>query len=221
MSGFVAPAGVDVSGGDLPAINSRLDTLAKRLGVTIYAISGYRTPEHSVEVGGSANDPHTKHQAEDIGVNGLLRASAGQLSDADLASVGLKRPFTGAQEINHIQLADSGSGGIGGAVKGALTGIKDFAIPGVNPAAVGAAGAAGSAAAGAAKDAASGVAKDVVNALWENVGKDGARALLYVLLVFGGVALAVVGIARATGVGEKVQSAAGNAAKVAEVAALV
>jgi hypothetical protein len=208
VSGFVAQPGVDVSGGDLPEISQRLDVLGKRKGVTIYAISGYRTPLRSVQVGGFPNDPHTKHQAEDIGVNSLLRSSASQLSDADLASVGLERPFSSAQEINHIQLSGGGPS-LGDLAKGALTILS----PGTA-----AAGALGGAAAGGAKDAATGAAKDAVSAIWGAVGADGARALLYVLLVLGGVALAVVGIARATGVGEHVKTAAGNAAKVAALA---
>jgi hypothetical protein len=197
MTGFVADPGVVVSGGDLPAIASRLDSLAKRKGITIYAISGYRTPAHSVAVGGFANDPHTQHEAVDIGVNSQLRASAAQLTDADLASVGLTRPFPGAQEINHIQLSShatnanaivDGVGKAAGTVKDKVTG------------------------------ATAGLAKDTVSALWSAVGADGARALLYVLLVVAGAALAVIGIARATGLGQDVKWAAKTTGKLAAAA---
>ena len=79
----------------------------------IYGISGYRTPAHSVAVGGFADDPHTKGEAEDIGVNSLLRSSAAQITEAQLAQYGLYRPFDpsddpGNTEVNHIQLIPSG-----------------------------------------------------------------------------------------------------------------
>ena len=82
-------------------------------GVTIYGISGYRTPAHSVAVGGFADDPHTRGEAEDIGVNSLLRSSAAQISEAQLARFGLYRPFDPSDdpsnsEVNHIQLIPAG-----------------------------------------------------------------------------------------------------------------
>jgi hypothetical protein len=111
--GFVADPGTSQTQGELPRLTAQLDALAKSLGVTIYGISGYRTPAHSVAVGGFANDPHTKGLAEDIGVNSLLRSSAAQISEAQLARFGLYRPFDpsgdpGNTEVNHIQLIPSG-----------------------------------------------------------------------------------------------------------------
>jgi hypothetical protein len=111
--GFVADPGTVQSVGQLPALTARLDQLAKGLGIVIYGISGYRTPAHSVAVGGFADDPHTKGQAEDIGVNSLLRSSAAQISEAQLAQYGLYRPFDpsdspGNTEVNHVQLIPSG-----------------------------------------------------------------------------------------------------------------
>ncbi len=99
--------------GELPVLAARLNALAQALHVTIYGISGYRTPAHSVAVGGFANDPHTKGQAEDIGVNSLLRSSAAQISEAELARYGLYRPFDPSDdpsnsEVNHIQLIPNG-----------------------------------------------------------------------------------------------------------------
>ena len=90
-------------------ITADLNALAHALGVTIYGISGYRSPAHSVAVGGSANDPHTKGEAEDIGVDSLLRSSAARISEAELAKFGLYRPFDpsdnpGNTEVNHVQL---------------------------------------------------------------------------------------------------------------------
>ena len=74
--GFVADPGTSQTEGQLPILTARLNALAIWLHVTIYGISGYRTPAHSVAVGGYADDPHTKGEAEDIGVNSLLRSSA-------------------------------------------------------------------------------------------------------------------------------------------------
>lgn len=111
--GFAADPGTIQSVGQLPVLTARLDQLAKALDVVIYGISGYRTPAHSVAVGGFADDPHTKGEAEDIGVNSLLRSSAAQISEAQLAQYGLYRPFDPSDdpantEVNHIQLIPSG-----------------------------------------------------------------------------------------------------------------
>ncbi len=111
--GFVADPGTSQTEGQLPVLTARLNALAISLHVTIYGISGYRTPAHSVAVGGYADDPHTKGEAEDIGVNSVLRASAAQISEAELARVGLYRPFDPTDnpdntEVNHIQLIPAG-----------------------------------------------------------------------------------------------------------------
>jgi hypothetical protein len=90
----------------------------------------------------------------------------------------------------------------------------------VTGAAKDAAGAVAGAVTGAGKAAAAAGAKAAVGTLWDAVGKDGTRLLLYALLVFGGTALAVIGIARATGVGQKVKAAAGKAQTATELAAL-
>ena len=108
-----ADPGTSQTEGQLPVLTARLDALGKALGVTIYGISGYRTPAHSVAVGGYADDPHTKGKAEDIGVNSLLRSSAAQISEAEFARFGLYRPFDPSgdpnnTEVNHIQLIPSG-----------------------------------------------------------------------------------------------------------------
>ena len=96
-----------------PRITADLNALALALRVTIYGISGYRTPAHSVAVGGFADDPHTRGLAEDIGVNSLLRSSAAQISEAELARFGLYRPFDPSDdpsntEVNHVQLIPNG-----------------------------------------------------------------------------------------------------------------
>ena len=111
--GFVADPGTQQTQGQLPQLTAELNALAHSLGVTIYGISGYRSPAHSVAVGGFANDPHTRGEAEDIGVNSLLRSSAAQISEAQLARFGLYRPFDPSDnpnnsEVNHIQLIPAG-----------------------------------------------------------------------------------------------------------------
>jgi hypothetical protein len=108
-AGFIADPGTSQTEGQLPTLTGQLNALGKALGVTIYGISGYRTPAHSVAVGGFADDPHTKGQAEDIGVNSLLRSSAAQIGEAELGRFGLYRPFDPSDdpnntEVNHIQL---------------------------------------------------------------------------------------------------------------------
>jgi hypothetical protein len=112
-SGFVADPGTSQTQGNLPELTARLNALGRALHVTIYGISGYRTPAHSVAVGGYADDPHTRGEAEDIGVNSLLRSSAAQISEAQLARFGLYRPFdpsgnSNNTEVNHIQLVPAG-----------------------------------------------------------------------------------------------------------------
>jgi hypothetical protein len=111
--GFTPDPGTIQNVGQLPELTARLDALGKALRVTIYGISGYRTPAHSVAVGGYADDPHTKGEAEDIGVNSVLRSSAAGIREADLGRFGLYRPFDpsddpGNTEVNHIQLIPSG-----------------------------------------------------------------------------------------------------------------
>ncbi len=108
-AGFIADPGTSQSEGQLPTLTAQLNALAKDLSITIFGISGYRTPAHSVAVGGFADDPHTRGEAEDIGVNSLLRSSAAQISEAELARFGLYRPFDPSDdpnntEVNHIQL---------------------------------------------------------------------------------------------------------------------
>jgi peptidase M15-like protein len=108
-AGFTADPGTSQTEGQLPTLTAQLNGLGKALGVTIYGISGYRTPAHSVAVGGFADDPHTRGEAEDVGVNSLLRSSAAQISETELARFGLYRPFDPSDdpnntEVNHIQL---------------------------------------------------------------------------------------------------------------------
>jgi hypothetical protein len=111
--GFVADPGTVQNVGELPVLTRDLNALGIELHVTIYGISGYRTPAHSVAVGGFADDPHTRGEAEDVGVDSLLRSSATQITEAELARFGLYRPFDPTDdpnntEVNHLQLIPHG-----------------------------------------------------------------------------------------------------------------
>lgn len=96
--GFFQGPGTNYSVGDEPTLAARLDGLGRALQLHLEGISGYRTPQHSVEVGGFADDPHTRGQASDTpGVEGV--------SEAMLERFCLTRPFGGAAEADHIQLS--------------------------------------------------------------------------------------------------------------------
>jgi hypothetical protein len=96
--GFFQAPGTNYSVGNEPALAARLDRLGKALHLHLIGLSGYRSPQHSVEVGGFANDPHTRGLASDTpGVEGV--------PEGTLRRFGLTRPFAGAGEADHIQLA--------------------------------------------------------------------------------------------------------------------
>ncbi len=95
--GFFQASGTNYSVGDEPTIAARLDALGRALQLHLEGISGYRTPQHSIEVGGFADDPHTRGEASDTpGVEGV--------AEATLERFCLTRPFGGAAEADHIQL---------------------------------------------------------------------------------------------------------------------
>ena len=94
--GFFQASGTNYSVNQEPVIAARLDALGKALKLHLIGISGYRTPQHSVEVGGFADDPHTKGEASDTpGVEGV--------PESVLEQYCLTRPFPGAAEADHIQ----------------------------------------------------------------------------------------------------------------------
>jgi len=94
--GFFQAPGTNYSVNQEPVIAARLDALGKALKLHLIGISGYRTPQHSVEVGGFADDPHTKGEASDTpGVEGVPEAVLEQFC--------LTRPFPGPAEADHIQ----------------------------------------------------------------------------------------------------------------------
>jgi peptidoglycan hydrolase CwlO-like protein len=95
--GFFPAPGTNYSFGEEPEIAARLDRLGKALHLHLIGISGYRTPQHSVEVGGFADDPHTRGEASDtLGVEGV--------PEQTLLRFGLTRPLPGPAEADHIQL---------------------------------------------------------------------------------------------------------------------
>jgi hypothetical protein len=98
--GFFPAAGTDYGVNEEPAIAARLDALGIALHLHLIGISGYRSPAHSVAVGGFADDPHTRGEASDTpGVEGV--------PESVLERFGLERPFPGAHEADHIQLLGS------------------------------------------------------------------------------------------------------------------
>jgi peptidoglycan hydrolase CwlO-like protein len=95
-TGFFPAPGTDYSVGEEPVLAARLDALGRALGLDLIGISGYRTPQHSVAVGGFADDPHTQGIASDTpGVEGV--------PESTLQRFCLTRPFGGAREADHIQ----------------------------------------------------------------------------------------------------------------------
>jgi peptidoglycan hydrolase CwlO-like protein len=96
--GFFPASGTNYSVGEEPEIAARLDRLGRALHLHLIGLSGYRSPQHSVEVGGFADDPHTRGDASDTpGVEGV--------PESTLLQFGLTRPFPGPAEADHIQLA--------------------------------------------------------------------------------------------------------------------
>lgn len=101
--GFFPAAGTDYRSGVEPQLAARLNRLGKALRLHLIGVSGARTPAHSVEVGGFANDPHTRGQASDTpGIESV--------PETVLRRFGLTRPFPGAQEADHIQLLGGARG---------------------------------------------------------------------------------------------------------------
>jgi peptidoglycan hydrolase CwlO-like protein len=96
--GFFPAPGTNYSVGEEPTIAARLNALGLALHLHLIGLSGYRSPQHSVEVGGFADDPHTRGEASDTpGVEGV--------PEPTLLRFGLTRPFPGPAEADHIQLA--------------------------------------------------------------------------------------------------------------------
>jgi hypothetical protein len=199
-SGFFPVSTADYSFGDEREIASRLDKLGKALGLHLVGLSGYRTPQHSVSVGGFPNDPHTRGEASDTpGVEGV--------SEATLNKYGLTRPFGGAHEADHIQLlAGSASGTASGSGASTASSSSDVGSSGTKFA-IGAHTGIGPV--DSVIDKVTGGVNTDVNAAIDAVdfAKDpigwiaakGAKPLLTIALVFAGLAIAALGVSRMTG----------------------
>jgi TP901 family phage tail tape measure protein len=128
--GSVDTMGSNMTVGNEPQILNDLYKLSAAVRETVYVISGYRTPQHSSEVGGFPNDPHTRGEAADIGVGSAMRDSMFAIKEAMLKSVGLYRPFYPADpaEVNHVQLAGGPQSAFGGIMGGAGA-LGKIAVP--------------------------------------------------------------------------------------------
>jgi transglycosylase-like protein/putative Flp pilus-assembly TadE/G-like protein len=129
--GFFPDPSANYSVGEEPEIAARLDRLGKAEGLHLEGLSGFRTPGHSVEVGGSANDPHTCGAASDTpGIEGV--------QESTLEQFGLTRPFPNLKgEADHIQLAGTDgsvctTGSSVGVGAGAGVGIPGLGNPNVH-----------------------------------------------------------------------------------------
>jgi len=114
----------NITQGKEPQIMSDLRKFSAEMREAVYVISAYRTPQHSVEVGGFADDPHTRGEAADIGLGAPTLASMEKVAEKQLEATGLYRPFVSdPAEINHVQLLAGGPQGeiISSAAGGATT----------------------------------------------------------------------------------------------------
>lgn len=125
--GFVQAPGTNYSVGEEPQIAAALDRMGRALGIVLTGISGYRTPAHSVEVGGFADDPHTRGDASDT-------LGTQSIPEATLERFGLTRPFGGAAEADHMQLLGSVLGPIvnGAAGSAAAAMVQQITAPKVS-----------------------------------------------------------------------------------------
>lgn len=82
-TGVGAPPAVQAN---LAATADRLEAFRSILGVPMKVVSGYRTPEHNAEVGGSPTSDHVQGLAADVELEGLSMYDAyAKLKDTTLA----------------------------------------------------------------------------------------------------------------------------------------
>lgn len=139
---LILDPGVNMSVGKEPQIAADLEKFSAEMHEAVYVISGYRSPQHSVEVGGYADDPHTRGEAADIGLGSPTVASMLGVAEKFIAAAGLYRfDPTSPKEANHVELLSGGptgavisalSGGKGnmGGVAGVIPKIKDITMQG-------------------------------------------------------------------------------------------
>ena len=107
--GFTPAPGTVYTLGQEPQIARRLEQLGRALHLRLTGVSGYRSPSHSLAVGGSRADPHTRGEASDTpGIE--------EVPEATLEQFGLTRPFdrllpggghADRAEADHVQLLRS------------------------------------------------------------------------------------------------------------------
>jgi hypothetical protein len=143
---------------------------------------GHAGPGHELAVGTKV---HAGDVIGEVGA-GIVGISSGPHLEIGFASTAAGQPAGEhtAKSMRDI-LAAARSGG------GVLDAVKDAA-----GAVVGAPKKAVDAATGAAGDVAQEAAKATFNLFWDTVAKNAMRVLLYVLLIFGGLALAFGGVKR-------------------------
>jgi hypothetical protein len=98
--------GVDLAD-EQPAFLRALNSVGATLRRVIDVFSGYRTPAHSVAVGGTANDPHTQGVAVDATVGGVpigrVRGAQAAIANAGLVSGDQPGFFHGQPDPSHVQ----------------------------------------------------------------------------------------------------------------------
>jgi hypothetical protein len=132
--GFTIEPGKDYTKGQEPELARRLDAIGRALGIRLTGISGYRTPARSIEVGGFANDPHTRGEASDT-------SGAETIPQATLRRFGLERPLTtwnGRDERDHITLLPGSENQTGYVPSATATAAAACADPGLGDTQIGA-----------------------------------------------------------------------------------
>jgi hypothetical protein len=244
MAGSVTIApGVDFGFGNEPRVLGALRQLASLLGVHLHVTSAHRTlaQQAALYANRARNpfpvapptpaDPHVRGIAADVLANGQPIQKV--VSAKDLASVGLVG-LPG--DAVHVQIRDAGGGinlgkigktatkvggtaiGVGQVVGGPVTlgvGIVGDTILG------GTVGGPLGDAADAAKDAALAPVKLAVDEAAKEFGAAGARILLYTVLILGGAALALYGLARAVGIDDDLAHVGKTVAKGVATAAVM
>lgn len=113
-SNIIVDPGVNI-GRVNPRLLNTINSIARARGQKVTINSGYRSPAHSVAVGGFANDPHTRGVAVDAYIGG--RPIGDVIPPSVWAKYGVESGdvpnfYNGRPDPEHLQL--------GGAAKGAL-----------------------------------------------------------------------------------------------------
>lgn len=124
-----------------PVLLQKLNAMGAQQRMVIDVISGYRTPQHSVSVGGFADDPHTRGVAVDAEVNGdpIGKVFSAQVfKDAGLESGNQPNFYKGKPDPGHVQLPSSATASTSTSSSAATTATttpQDQPVPGTGAAA--------------------------------------------------------------------------------------